>query len=311
MEIDADFPVALLPSLAVEGVFDAYIAEAMPTDKGRRHAKRWLADHRPLRDVCEFRRAAARAYASLAPCSVVAAGVRVHEWEGFRDVLGADRGSVTLVVGARGPMGKSTAARFLKAEMSREIDRMHGRAPDAPPRDDHVVQWIADGARFPSDILRVAQLARSPPPWSMRLDGVVLGMPWGGDDQAQGAERFRQTARAIRAARVHAALVLDPWRAYDPLPLSEEADRIVVVTGPSVSAHAATAEVAAPLVSMDREKLVSLFGRLPPFTALVFDRAPGWRVGRLAFDQATTRISAVGNLMGQGAWPAIEPDALQ
>lgn len=310
METVGDFPLALLPSLALECVFDAYIVAAMPTHASRRRAQRWLATHWTLRDINEFCRAARRAHTRVTTPSVLVAGTRLFEWEEFEDVLPMDSGSLTLVVGARGASGKTTAAKRLVEKMSAEIDRVCGVQSSTDERLDALMIRGLEGARTPEDIersaLRLACRTRMGTnraacrPRAVRIDGTAALFPLTRAGFVHDTKlRLKRCAAVFRHALVHAVAVPNPDSVYDPSVASLEADWIVVSTGSGFIACAAAAAVAAPLVGMDEHRLLLLLHYLPPFTAVVFERLRGSTAGRHVFDPATTRISAVSGLLGE------------
>jgi hypothetical protein len=308
MEPPDDFPLALLPSLALEAVFEAYVATAMPTNQSRRRKREWLASHRSLYDIEEFCRVAKRAHAAVEIRSAWVAGVRVNEWEGFEGALGIARGSMTVIVGAPHPSGKSVAARFFSHKIAREINDMQGNNPDAASPDAHLIDRI-ERAHSADEIIWMLDQPRSASLWSACMDDTkALFRPTPPQSPENIGPHFMMCGALLRQGGVHTVVVVGSGYAYDPPCVSKTANRIVVITGSGANVHARTADAAAPLLSMGRHRLIALFGSLPPYTALVFDREQGSIAGRHQFEPSTTRISAVTDLTGQGAWPTVHAD---
>ncbi|AVK74773.1 hypothetical protein pqer_cds_351 [Pandoravirus quercus] len=292
-----------LPSLPLERVFDAYLARGARDARCRRAARSWVASHWPMIALAEFDRAARRVCATLAPPSVVINGLRVQEWQGFDGTIANDRGSVTLVVGAHGPSGKTTTAQFIETRMLCEMNRMRGGPHDTPLGDSKIHPFPLGGDNSLEEDIGLAiafsrrrkfAAAHSDGPRTLLIDGqsVVDHMD---RTAARGCDKLSRIAAVARKSGTHMVIVPSVYDDCRFRAISREVDRIVVTAGISAS-HSAQAALFAPLLGMDVSALDALLHCMRPFARLVFDRRPGSRAGVDAFAPSTTAVSIAGGL---------------
>lgn len=296
------FAFARLPSLPLERVFDAYLARGARDAGCRRAARSWIASHWPMIALVEFDRAAKRAHAMLAPPSVVIRGLHVREWQGFGGALADDRGSVTLVVGARGPSGKTVTARFIETRMLCEMNRMRGGPRDTPLDDLRVRPLSLGDGNLEEDVAFAIGVSRRRKFSAAHLDGprtlLLDGKSIAHTPRlvgTRGCDKLSRIASMARESAVH--MVIVPY-VHDDCRLgaiSRDVDRVVITVGTSVS-HRAEAALFAPLLGMDASALAALLDCTRPFARLVFDRRPGSRAGDDAFTPSTTAVSIAGGL---------------
>ncbi|AJF98077.1 hypothetical protein TW95_gp1343 [Pandoravirus inopinatum] len=290
-----------LPSLPLERVFEAYIARGARDAGCYRAARSWIASHWPMVAVAEFDRAARKVHATLAPPSVVIRGLRVQEWQGFDGTIADDRGSVTLVVGAHGPSGKTITAQFIETRMLCEMNRMRGGPRDTPLGDSKIHHFSLGGdGNLEEDVgLAIAFSRRrkfagahSDGPRTLLIDGqsIVDYM-----DHTGARGKLGRIAAVARKSATHMVIVPHVHDNCRSGAISREVDRIVVTAGISAS-HSAQAALFAPLLGMDVSALDAVLHCMRPFARLVFDRRPESRAGVDAFAPSTTVVSIAGGL---------------
>ncbi|AGO84019.1 hypothetical protein psal_cds_361 [Pandoravirus salinus] len=290
-----------LPSLPLERVFDAYLARGVRKAGCYRAARSWVASHWPMVALAEFDRAARRICATLAPPSVVINGTRVYEWQDFGGVLSNDRGSATLVLGAHGPSGKTTTARFIETRMLCEMNRMRGGPRDAPLLGS-MVRPFSPGSDYnlEEDIGLAIAFSRCPKFAASHLDGprtLLLDGRSVADytDQAGACGKMRRLATMARQSGTHMVIVPHVYDSGRLGAIAREVDRIIITAGIYAS-HGAQTALFAPLLGMEVSALGAVLGCTRPFARLVFDRRPESRAGVDAFAPSTTTVSIAGGL---------------
>jgi hypothetical protein len=292
-----------LPSLPLERVFEAYLACGVRDAECTRAARSWIASYWPMVALVEFDRAAKRVHAALTPPSVTINGIRVHEWQGFYGAIADGRGSVTLVVGAHGPSGKTTTARFIETRMLCEMNRMRGGPRDTPLSDSKICRFaLGSNGSLEENIGLAIASSRRRKFTADHLDGartlLVDGQSVVDHVARAGDRRCDKLGRIAAMARKSATHMVIVPSVYDDCRLdaiSREVDRIVVTAGIGAS-HRAEAALFAPLLGMDVSTLGALLDCARPFARLVFDRHPGSRAGVHTFAPSTTVVSIAGGL---------------
>lgn len=289
-----------LPSLALERVFDAYVADGVRGAGCIRAARSWLASHWHMLALAEFDRAAKRVRATLALPSVVIGGIRVHEWKGLGGAIADNRGSVTLVVGACGPSGKSTTAQFIETLMLCEMNRMRGGSRDTPLDSSRIGRLSIGPRGLEDDVAFTIALSRrrkfaadhSDGPRTLLIDGPsIVYHPW----HAGARDKLARIAATARGSNAHIVVVQTRYDDRLPDNISREVDRIVVTAGADGS-HRAGAALFAPILGMDTSALAGLLDCMRPFARLVFERRAESRVGVATFTPPTTIVSIAGGL---------------
>lgn len=295
-----------LPSLPLESVIKAYLANGARDAASDRAARLWVASHWRMSRLPEFGRAAKALRDALTPPSVVAAGVRVYAWEGFKGRLStpkqvaADdiRGSVTLVVGSPGASGKSVTARFLETRMLCEMNRMRGGDDDTPLAEARIDPQTLDWGDIESSISEIIPYLndRSRMHRTLLVDGhKILHGQW--LPRLRGSAKMARIADMARESGIHIVMVPSLYEQYDAELMSRIVDRIVITAGVKET-HRDAAGALAPLVGMEAPALVAMLKCMRPFARLVFERRLGSRAGIVAFTPETTIVSIAGGLTG-------------
>nr|UMO78820.1 hypothetical protein [Pandoravirus belohorizontensis] len=296
------FAFARLPSLPLERVFDAYIADGVRDAGCIRAARSWIASHWRMIALAEFDRAAKRIHATLALPSVVIGGIRVHEWKGLGGAISDNRGSVTLVLGACGPSGKSTTAQFIETLMLCEMNRMRGGSRDTPLDSSRIHRLLIGTGGLEDDIAFAIALSRrrkfaadhSDGPRTLLLDGPsIVNHPCHAG--ARECDKLARIAATARESNAHIVVVHTRYDGRLPDDISREVDRIVITAGADRS-HRAEAASFAPILGMDTFALAALLDCMRPFARLVFERCARSRVGVDAFTAPATTVSIAGGL---------------
>lgn len=294
-----------LPSLPLERVVKAYLADGVADAASNHAARLWVASHWRMARLPEFALAAKALRDALTPPSVVAAGVRVYAWEGFKGRLftpeqvatGDMRGSVTLVVGPPGASGKSVTARCLERSMLCEMNRMCGGHPDTPLAKARISPQSLDGGDLESRINETIQSLdyRLRMHRTLLVDGYkIMRGPW--LQRLSSSGKMARIANMARESGIHIVTVPSLYERYDASLMSRAVDRIVITVPIDMQARE-MAGALAPLVGMEASALVAVLKCMRPFARLVFERRSGSRAGVDAFAPETTIVSIAGGLL--------------
>jgi len=268
LERDLECDPSLLPSLAIECIFEHYIQAGTQSQTTLWGAQEWLAQQSPLIGSAEFCNAARRAHRGMGP---LVAGMRLSPWPGIDHVPNPlSESSVTFVVGLPGPSGKTVCANALAKEYSTASCKGHSgtrqHLPTAisiipmdfisPGRLSMIMEWVAT--------LRARNVLKCDQSISLACVRGKVRHP------------LEDMAQIVRAANnVHLIVTAQITQNADPR-VTSSMDRVVIIAGPLIALdRARLAGHMAEMLGANQKALALFIDALPAYAQLVIERRQG------------------------------------